>query len=650
MNILRFAIVAIRVGGIRRFASIAVLKIYRSFSAERTDRRIQSTSLPASPPTAFSGLLPIEKTTASRFKRDLPGSFSSLLSAAQKIRAHHFEFLGIPVAFGTSIDWHLDPATQKSWQKRVYQEISLRYVGSPIDAKHVWELNRHQYFVTLAQAFFISGDSAYRDELLSQWLDWIEKNPYRTGINWASPLEVGVRLISWTLAFQFMESHLSQQQRSAIVNSMWQQAAFLSSRLSLDKIVRTNHLIGEAAGLYVAASSFTFPESEQWGKRAKQVLEEEMLSQIFEDGGGKEQSSAYLRFDVDLFLVSFLRAKASMQTFTGEFGRRLQKMITCLEILQTPDNRLPRFGDCDNGRGVMLAPSLDYWDIRGLAGISGVLFNHPVSSGSGGANEESFWFLPEAGWNSLKTSKVIHSIETLTVLPQSGYVIFKAGESATADYCFLRAGSFGLGGRDFCSHSHNDLFSPILYLDGTLIFTDTGTSIYLGNDVERDYLRSASAHNSTFAQSWDLFESKQWFGWKKAANGKIIRHSESSDELAVECGYEEAVGVPFKRSCYYQPLTHQFRIEDLFAENTRQVHSYFHMASGMAGSVEGHRIILTKSGKKVALFTFSDQLTVMKEAGWVSESYGSKKPAEILHFTWDAVADQPARFTISRPH
>ncbi len=650
MNILRFAIVAIRVGGARRFASIATLKIYRWFSAERTDRKIRSASLPASPAISFSSLLPIDKTTASRFKKDLPGSFSSLLSAAQKIRAHHFEFLGNPIAFGTSIDWHLDPSSKKSWQKRVYQEISLRYEGSPIDAKHVWELNRHQYFVTLAEAFFLSGDSVYRDELLSQWLDWIEQNPYRTGINWASPLEVGIRLISWTLAFQFMESHLSQAQRSAIVNSVWQQAAFLSSHLSLDKIVRTNHLIGEAAGLYVAASSFTFRESDQWRKRAKAILEEEMSSQIFDDGGGKEQSSAYLRFDVDLFLIAYLRSEASRQNFSGEFSRRLQKMIRCLENLHTPDHRLPRFGDCDNGRGVMLAPSLDYWDTRGLAGVSGVLFSHPVSSGSGCANEESFWLLPEAGWKTLKTSKEIQATEALTLLPECGYVVFKNGDSPTTDYCFLRAGPFGLGGRDFCSHSHNDLFSPILYLDGTLIFTDTGTSIYLGNDTERDYLRSAAAHNSTFAQSWDLFESKQWFGWKKSASGKIIKKRESPEELVVECGYEEAASIPFRRSITYQPQARHFRIEDLFMENTRYVHSYFHLASGIAASAEGHDVLLTKAGKKIALFTFSDQLTLAKESGWISESYGSKKPAEILHFTWDAVAHQPARFTISRPH
>jgi len=87
-----------------------------------------------------------------------------------------------------------------------------------------------------------------------------------------------------------------------------------------------------------------------------------------------------------------------------------------------------------------------------------------------------------------------------------------------------------MGGGGFSYHSHNDLFSPLIYLNGVPILADTGTSVYLGNDADRDYLRSAAAHNTTFASSWNLFQTKRGLGWNKVTNGKFREVRQSRNQ------------------------------------------------------------------------------------------------------------------------
>ena len=638
-----FSILAIRKVGLRSFAAIVGLKLYRHLVERRVDNRMR-TAKPIEP-AAFEGVLPLESSHAQRFKTAFPTAFIDLMALAQRIRLHRFQFLGSAFQYGTKIDWHADPVTKKQWKRRVYKEIAIQYEGSPPDIKPVWELNRHQYFVTLAQAFYLSGDRTYADELEAQWLDWITENPYRIGINWASPLEIGLRLISWTLAFQFIEAHLSKESRSAITFSIWQQASFLSSHLSVDKLVRTNHLIGEAAGLFVASSSFAFARSKQWTTMAREILEKEICTQVFSDGAGKEQSSSYHRFDVDLLLMAHMKALKLSSPFSEQFAGQLRKMIRWLYRFQTPTHQLPPFGDCDNGRGFLLSPSLDFWDTRGLIVLGGLVLEVEEMSITSFLNEEVFWLLSERGWNSAKVKRVAPRIETCIVSPVSGHVVVKNADGS--DYCFFRAGPFGMGDNGFSFHSHADLFSPIIYIHGELILADTGTSVYLGNDAERDYLRSVPAHNTTFPSQWDIFEAKRWFGWSKIANGRIVRKHQTDEETTIECRFEESARIPYKRTFTYRSDNHSVRIEDLFEENVHDVHSYFHLDTNVTIQKDRGEFVLLKNNSPIARCLFSDHVTPTIDEGWISKSYGTNERASVIHFGWNADAQQSAVFTFT---
>ena len=499
--------------------------------------------------------------------------------------------------------------------------------------KPVWELNRHQYFVTLAQAYYLSGDRTYADELVSQWLDWIEQNPYRVGVNWASPLEIGLRLISWTLAFQFIEGHLSRDVRAAITSSMVQQASFLASHLSIDKVIRTNHLIGEAAGLFIAASSFSFESSARWIAASRHILEKEIQTQIFDDGAGKEQSASYHRFISELFLLCILNAKKKSSPFSPAFAGRLQKMLRWLCQFQTPSRQMPPFGDSDDGRGFLLSPSANVWDVRGLIAAGGFALNSEELAIPEFLNDEAFWFFNEREWTSAIASQAKPVIEAFAASRESGHVVMRDSQGGEVDYCFFRAGPFGLGGDGFCSHSHNDLFSPILYLNGESILTDTGTSVYHGNDDERNYLRSAAAHNTTVNDGWNLFESQKWFGWKRTVNGKIVRGEHTDQEMRVECAFEGPDVIPYSRAITYRSRTHSFRIEDTFDENVRRVHTYFHLDPALTVECGTGQMALIKGTHHIARFVYPDIIKPEVEEGWISRSYGAKERALIIHCT-----------------
>ena len=83
------------------------------------------------------------------------------LAAAEKICQHRFDLLGYKdLDFGAPIDWHFDPVHHKRAPRKPWHQIPFLDFYQIGDHKIIWELNRHQHLVTLAQACF-------RDETLA---------------------------------------------------------------------------------------------------------------------------------------------------------------------------------------------------------------------------------------------------------------------------------------------------------------------------------------------------------------------------------------------------------------------------------------------------------------------------------------------------
>ena len=108
---------------------------------------------------------------------------STHLPHASRILDGQFELPGWQGAsFSWPIDWHLEPLSNKQsplihWSKLDYLDAEL--AG---DKKILWELNRHQYFLTLGQAYLLTKDERYAETFVAHLESWMNQNPPKQGI------------------------------------------------------------------------------------------------------------------------------------------------------------------------------------------------------------------------------------------------------------------------------------------------------------------------------------------------------------------------------------------------------------------------------------------------------------------------------------
>ena len=91
------------------------------------------------------------------------------------------------------LDWQLDFKSGYRWSnKEWYRKINYGN-NRGADIKVPWELSRCSHFLTLGQAYFLTGDEKYTREYIYQVMDWIENNPVLFGVNWVCTMDVAIR-------------------------------------------------------------------------------------------------------------------------------------------------------------------------------------------------------------------------------------------------------------------------------------------------------------------------------------------------------------------------------------------------------------------------------------------------------------------------
>lgn len=126
----------------------------------------------------------------------------AITQASDRILAGELKVFGqsVPMLNGVP-DWNADPVTGTRIDRTFGLFIDFRHIGAGIDIKHLWEVNRHIWWVPLAQAYARTGDRRALDALRRLLTSWIDACPYALGPNWSSPVEHGIRLINWSLVW-----------------------------------------------------------------------------------------------------------------------------------------------------------------------------------------------------------------------------------------------------------------------------------------------------------------------------------------------------------------------------------------------------------------------------------------------------------------
>src|SRR5215213_7630376 len=170
-----------------------LLKLMRSPSTEELLKHLRTRAEPR-----FFASFAAKDETISELRRRWPEAEREILNTADRISEGTFNLLGLrDLNLGTSIDWHLEPISGKRTPLCHWSQLNYLDAQLAGDKKITWELNRHQYFLTLGRAYWLTGDERYAQLFVSHVTSWMDHNPPKLGINWASSLEIAFRSISW---------------------------------------------------------------------------------------------------------------------------------------------------------------------------------------------------------------------------------------------------------------------------------------------------------------------------------------------------------------------------------------------------------------------------------------------------------------------
>jgi hypothetical protein len=446
--------------------------------------------------------------------------------AAGRIAAGTLELFGMSCSVGSPPRWNRDPKTgieaPLSWGKRLdYRD--RRRVG---EIKYLWEMNRHLHLVTLAQAYALGGDPRHLRVLREHLDSWIAACPYGLGVNWCSSLEAAIRLINWSIAWQLAggtDSPLfagadGEAFRRRWLGSVYQHARFVRGYFSRHSSAN-NHLIGEAAGLYIASLTWPcWPRLRRWRALAQRILEREALAQNSADGVNLEQAVCYQQFVLDFLLLALLAGLRADERFSAAYWQRIAAMLEFIAALMDSGGVVPLIGDADDGTVARLAPAADFCPYRSLLASGAVLYE------DGGLRHKARELDDKTRWLfGARAREVFARLGAQRVVaprrrafPAGGYYVLGCDfESRDELRVVADAGPLGLG--ELAAHGHADALSFTLSLGGMPFLIDPGTYLYHGGGRWRRYFRGTSAHNTVRIDSLDQSEQGGDFLWLRKA-------------------------------------------------------------------------------------------------------------------------------------
>lgn len=382
------------------------------------------------------------RDAASEFSR-VPGYDTSVADARS---SNYLEAVHIPYQFGDTVDWMCNPTPNK------YKEWT-------------WHLSYHDWWNTLRQAYWATGNEKYAQAFVKQMRSWISQSPrpdFHARVEysrWRS-IETGIRMYdAWPNAFfGFLASPSFDD--DSIVEMV---KSFYEHGLHLRAYYRThNWLAKEMYGLFTIGTIFPeFRESEEWKDFASEKMRIEIGTQFYsEDGMQTELSPGYhIGTQRNIYGLYKLGSK-NAYPFGKDQIAGLENTYDAVFKIMMPDRRTPAHNDSGwSDAAKVLSEGLDIFTERED-------WRYAITSGKEGRTPEfdSVW------------------------MPWCGWYVMRSGWNADDMYAFFDVGPFGAG------HQHEDKLSMILSAYGNLLLTEGGTYAYDTSEW-RKYIQSARAHN-----------------------------------------------------------------------------------------------------------------------------------------------------------
>lgn len=566
-------------------------------------------------------------STAALLRTNYPKEEAALHQLATGVLDGRIDLLGYAqLGISQPIDWHLDPirgmrSPRTHWSRVPYLDASI--VG---DHKLTWELNRHRHLVLCAQASLVSGDERFAQRALGDLESWIDANPPKIGINWASSLEIALRSIAWLWTLHLLRQHrlLTGQVLTRALKVLLLNGRHLRQHLSTYFAPNT-HLTGEALALmYLGASLPWFKEAAGWCALGRSVLEQELVRQVRPDGTYYEQSTWYQRYTADFYLHALLLSARSTP-LSPALRERIAASVKVVAAVARADGSSPLLGDDDGGRLLSLTAA-PVWDCRPTLATATVLLGlKELAPGARRAWAEVVWLTGE------EAPAVTPGAQRSQVLPDGGLGILRNG-TQEGDLLVFDAGVHGTPRTNF-GHSHADALSIDLTLGGHPVVVDPGTFTYVGDRALRDFFRSGGAHNAVVVDNRPSCQPAGPFRWETMADARLTSWS-LAGAVRVIGGTVTGFGVGG------QAVSHQREVieiaglgwliwDRLSGPGIGPATISFHLGAGSHAVPNEGGALISYAGQYLTV-RFGSQVDLTIEEGWVSSLYGARHAAPVL--------------------
>lgn len=353
------------------------------------------------------------------------------------------------------------------------------------------QLHRHGWWTSLARVYCTTGDEKYVREYVSEFRDWVRKNPYKPflinqygtvssgaiDINspnecfaWR-PLEVGIRLLRWCVQFAlFVDADaFTPEFLLEFLHSYHEQASVLMQSFS----PAGNHLIHQSSGVIRAGICFPeFKDSESWVKAGADNLNKEIARQSYPDGCHFELDPGYHNGFVESYndAIQVAIDNGKQDLFPKECLEHLVRMTNYYLDYRYPDGTHPCLSDArrhDDLAGPSFLKEISRYDDSPAA--ANVLW-----FATGGKEGQA----PERRSSG-------H--------PDTGFYTFRSGWSSEDIIMPIKATERGLW------HAQPDFGTFELWAFGKILMPDAGAYTYSGDDEiekQRAYFKETARHNA----------------------------------------------------------------------------------------------------------------------------------------------------------
>jgi len=578
-----------------------------------------------------------------------------LINKADLLLEHKHSYFNLDQKnLGNPIKWNYDHSADKTTPLLFWKQVDYRDFKQSGDCKQVWEPNRHHHLVVLARAYRATGEIKYAREVMEQLESWLDQNPFGYGMNWRSPLELGVRIINWVWALDLikdaglMQGEIKHRLFNAIYLHCWDNMRKLSQGSSAN-----NHLIGEVAGVFVAGSYFReLPNMKAWANQCKDILEKQLFLQTFSDGCTREHALGYEFFVIQFYLICGLVGKWTGQNYSKAYWDRLEKMFEFVALMDEGANELPMFGDRDDGYVLDLGSRPE--DVKSLLPVGATIFNRPdFKAQVNSYSEMAEWLLGSTGREKFTQIENVSSDNKLQSIgfPESGYYLLQSGSAQEHNLISIFVDCTELGYGSIAAHGHADALSFSLRYNGTDVFVDPGTYDYFTYPEWRNHFRKTLAHNTVEVDGLDQSEMLGPFLWGKRAETRCLDW-QINENGGILIGQHDGY------TRLNDPVIHQRKfeldnskdsliIEDKIEAKGRHDIRVTYQLSEHCSIVEqtGQSCVIEVNGSRVKL-EIDAQLKIETitgstepKAGWISRGYHQKTPATVIYATGQSLGN-----------